>query len=131
MSETLTFQALGPGPIYQNLEIWLPLLLHEGVLRGENAIEGKTFIDCRIHGPAVIVPVSGCQFDSCSMGAPDGDMRNLMFQPLGPSKITGAIALLNCRFERCNFLGIGYSGGQDFLEQLRTLDGNPGIGAGA
>jgi hypothetical protein len=131
MSDILTFQALGLGPIYSKVEVWLPLLLHEAAQRGESVIEGKTFSDCRIHGPAVIVPISGCQFDGCSMGAPDGDMRNLMFQPLGPTKITGAIAFRNCLFERCDFLGVGYTGAPDFLNQLRTLDGNPAFGADA
>lgn len=129
MSETLTFQALGLGPIYSKVEIWLPLLIHEAALRGESVIEGKTFSECRIHGPAVIIPISGCQFEGCALGASDGDMRNLMFQPLGPTKITGAIAFRNCRFERCDFLGVGYSGAPDFLEQLRSIDGGAAPGA--
>lgn len=123
MNGTISFESLGAGPVYEKVGIWLPLLLHEAVLRGESAIEGKTFRDCRFQGPAVIVPISGCHFDSCNMGAPDGDMRNLMFQPLGPTRITGGIAFRDCTFERCDFMGVGYTGGPDFLQQLSTLGG--------
>lgn len=123
MSETLTFQAIGPGPVYTGMQIWLPLMLHEQVQRGGSVIENKTFIDCQMHGPAVIIPVQGCAFDQCDLGGADGDMRNLMFQPLGPTKITGAIQFRNCRFERCQFMAVGYTGGPDFLAQLRAIDG--------
>ncbi|NBW12045.1 MAG: hypothetical protein EBR82_28840 [Caulobacteraceae bacterium] len=123
MSEFLTFKTLGPGPIYSQISIWLPQLIHEAGLRGESLIEGKTFSGCRIQGPAVIVPISGCHFEACALGASDGDMRNLMFQPLGPAKITGAIAFRDCRFERCDFLGVGYTGSADFIAELRSIDG--------
>jgi len=131
MSETLTFQALGPGPDYSNLDIWLPLLFHEAVLRGESVLKGKTFTNCRIQGPAVVVPISGCQFDACNMGSADGDMRNLMFQPLGPTRLTGAIPLSDCLFRRCDFVGVAYTGAPDFLEQLQGLPTGPGGGAPA
>lgn len=129
MSETLTFQAFGPGPHYSNLDIWLPLLFHEAVLRGESVIEGKTFTNCRIQGPAVVVPISGCQFDACSMGNAEGDMGNLLFQPLGPTRVTGAIPLRDCAFHRCDFVGVAYTGAPDFLAQLRALPSAPGGGA--
>lgn len=125
MSDTLTFQAMGPGPVYRGIELWLPLLLHETVLAGGSVIEGKTFIDCRIHGPAVLIPVSGCAFDGCNLGDSHGDMRNLLLKPMGPSKIVGGIAMKDCRFERCDFLAIGYSGTPEFLAQMEAIPGLP------
>lgn len=119
---TLTFQSLGPGPIYTDKDVWLPLLLHEVIQAGGGSvIEGKTFVNCRLHGPAVIVPISGCQFEGCSLGQADGDMGNLMMQPLGRSKITGAIALRDCLFQGCSFLAVGYTGPQEFLNDLRSV----------
>lgn len=131
MSGTLTFAGYGAGPVYRDLDIWLPLLMHEIAQTGVFSLDGKTFINCRLNGPAVIVPVFGCQFNNCNMGAPEGDMRNLMFQPLGPTRITGAIAFRDCVFEGCEFIGIGYTGVPEFLEQLGAIEGEGTNGAPA
>ena len=57
MSQTITLPALGPGPAYQSVKIWIPQLILEAVQRGEGVIEGKTFTDCLFDGPAVILPL--------------------------------------------------------------------------
>jgi hypothetical protein len=131
MTDTVTFKTYGPGPVYTGVSIWLPLLMYEAAVRGENSINGKTFVDCSLQGPSVIVPISGCQFDACDMGASDNDIRNLLLQPVGPTKITGAIAFRDCVFQRCAFVGIGYTGAAEFLDQMRAIDGVPAFGAGA
>lgn len=123
MSETMTLPTAGLGPIYRGVELWLPLLLRETAIAGKPVIEGKTFIDCRIHGPAVLIPVSGCDFNACNLGDSHGDMRNLLFKPLGLSKIVGGIPMKDCRFERCDFIGIGYSGSPEFLAQMEAIPG--------
>lgn len=127
MSEPMTFRSYGPGPVYSGLEIWLPLLMiqHETVQRTGPIIQGKSFIDCRLRGPSVIIPMSGCEFDSCNLGASDGDIRNLMFSPLGSTKLTGGIALQDCKFIRCDFLGVGFTGSPEFLEELGKIGGLP------
>ena len=121
MSQVFNFVAYGPGPIYTGQRIWLPLLMHEVILGGGSVIEGRTFIDCEIHGPAVMVPVAGCDFSGCNLGSADGDMRNLILEPNGASKITGCIPLRDCRFEGCRFISIGYTGSPDFLDGLRGI----------
>ena len=115
------FAAYGPGPVYTGQRIWLPLLMHEATQTGASAIEGRTFIDCELHGPAVIVPIVGCDFSGCNLGSADGDMANLMLQPLGSSRVTGCIPFRECRFERCRFLAVGYTGAPDFMEILRGI----------
>jgi hypothetical protein len=129
MNQTLNFPALGAGPHYSNLDIWLPLLFHEAAQRGEAVLDGKTFTNCRIQGPAVIVPIAGCQFNACSMGNAEGDMRNLLLQPLGPTRVNGVIPFSNCVFERCEFVAVGYAGASEFLEQLKTLPSGAPSGA--
>ena len=121
MTPGFTFAAYGAGPVHTGQRIWLPLLMHEVALGGASVIEGRTFIDCELHGPAVIVPVSGCNFASCNLGSADGDMANLMLQPLGPTKITGCIPFRDCQFERCGFFSVAYTGAPDFLNELRGI----------
>lgn len=118
MAKPFDLVALGVGPVYEKTDIWLPQLIAEAVRRGEQVIEGKTFIDCHIEGPAVLCPVGGVSFDACDMGASDGDIRNLMLAPLGPNKITGAIAFRNCVFRRCHFFAVGFTGSPDFLKDM-------------
>lgn len=127
MSNTIEFKTLGPGPIHEGKDIWLPQLVAEAVRRGEQVIEGMTFIDCRIEGPAVLCPVGGVHFEACDLGNSGGDVRNLMLAPLGPDKITGAIAFRNCTFRRCRFLAVGFTGSPDFLKDMH--DGIEGGGA--
>jgi len=120
---TITYRSSGVGPVYQKTDIWLPLLIAEAMRRGENMIVGKTFIDCRLEGPAVIIPVSGCQFDACDMGYSSGDPRNLLLAPAGPDKVTGAIAFKDCTFTRCNFFAVGFTGAPEFLQNFAATVG--------
>ena len=126
MSDTdvLTFPALGSGPAYTSAHIWLPQLAVEAARRGEPIIEGKTFTDCFMEGPAVLLPITGCRFDGCNLGETMGDPRNLLLQPLGAQKVTGAVPFRDCAFINCRFLRVGFTGAPAFLEDLeRTLGG--------
>ena len=118
MSDIIEFKALGPGPVYERTDIWLPQLVAEALRRGEQMIEGKTFIDCKIEGPAVFCPVGGVSFEGCDLGNSGGDIRNLMLAPLGPDKITGAIAFRNCIFRSCNLFAVGFTGSPEFLKDM-------------
>lgn len=66
----ITLPALGPGPEYKSLAVWLPQLFMETVRAGSRTIEGRTFADCLIEGPAVLLAVEGCHFDDCNLGTP-------------------------------------------------------------
>ncbi|WP_312685095.1 hypothetical protein [Brevundimonas nasdae] len=127
----LTFPRIGVGPVYEKAQIWLPLLIAEAMNAGTNVIEGKTFIDCRMEGPAVILPVNGCEFDSCDMGNSGGDPRNLFLSPMGAQKVVGAIAFKNCVFRRCSFFYVGMTGVPSFLAEFAEELAQAGIGRSA
>ena len=115
---------LGVGPEYDGVHLWLPQLFAEHMRRGERVIEGKTFRNCRFEGPAVVLAISGCSFDGCNMGESGGNPRNLLLSPVGEEKVVGVIAFRDCRFERCAFHLVGFTGPPTFLKQFdRALGG--------
>lgn len=120
-TQDITIPAVGAGPEYTNLNIWLPALALEAARRGESVITGKTFRNCMIEGPAVLLPVGACGFDACNMGDAQGDVRNLLLQPMGPQKVTGTVAFQDCQFINCQFLRVGFTGTPDFLAQVQQV----------
>jgi uncharacterized protein YjbI with pentapeptide repeats len=122
----VTFEAIGPGPDFKDASIWLPQLFFEAARGGKLVIENMTFTKCLIEGPAVLLPVEGCNFNNCNMGEAHGDPRNLMVTPMGPKRVTGPIPFKNCRFDDCRFLGVGFTGSSAFLNDLvEMLGGAP------
>lgn len=117
----ITISAIGAGPEYEGINIWLPALAVEAARRGENAIIGKTFRNCMIEGPAVLLPLGACNFDGCNMGDAQGDIRNLLLQPMGPQKVTGTVAFQDCQFINCQFIRVGFTGTPDFLGQIQQV----------
>jgi hypothetical protein len=92
---------------------------------GGGVIEGRTFTDCVIEGPAVMVVLGGTLFDGVNFGATGGDLRNMLFRPLGNMAI-GAIPVRDCVFRNCQFQTVGITGNDDLLqmlvEQVATVD---------
>jgi hypothetical protein len=80
-------------------------------------IEGRAFTDCRIEGPALMLVLDGVHFDNTNFGKTGGDMRNMLFQPLGNVGI-GAIPVRNCTFTRCQLETIGITGDESLLKML-------------
>lgn len=117
----ITIPAIGDAPEYKGLNIWLPALAIEAARRGQAAIEGKVFRDCVIEGPAVLLPIGACNFDGCNMGDAQGDVRNLLMQPLGPQKVTGTVPFKDCQFINCRFIRVGFTGTPDFLQQVQQI----------
>lgn len=123
-SSELTLPSIGPGPRHEGVHIWLPQLSIETGRSGALSIDGRTFVDCFIEGPAVMMPIEGCDFENCNFGDPHGDPRTLMLKPMGARRVTGVIPFTNCIFERCTFGGIGFAGTPEFLDRLvAALDG--------
>jgi uncharacterized protein YjbI with pentapeptide repeats len=114
---------IGVGPAYEGVHIWLPQLVLEAAQRGEAVIENKTFTNCFMEGPAVLLAVGGCSFDGCNMGDAMGDARNLLLQPVGPQKVTGTVTFQNCRFVNCRFLRVGFTGAPEFLANIQQVLG--------
>lgn len=117
-AQHMPWRPLGDGPVHEREQIWLPQLIAQAFKAGASQIEGKTFIDCRIEGPAVLLAVGGCDFDGCDMGYSGGDIRNLLLRPVSPTKVIGAIAFENCVFRRCNFFAVGFTGSEQFLNSF-------------
>jgi len=102
---------------FEKEAVWLPLLAVQHWNVGQMAIEGKTFTDCVIEGPAVMAIMNGTNFDSCAMGTTT-DVRNLLYRPVSRTKLAGVIGMSNCRFVRCQFVQVGFAGSDELLEQL-------------
>lgn len=80
-------------------------------------IEGRAFIDCVIDGPALMLVLEGTHFDNTNFGQTGGDMRNMLFKPMGVMGI-GAIPVRNCSFTRCRFQTLGITGNEALLTTL-------------
>ncbi|MBP8063216.1 MAG: hypothetical protein KAY29_05045 [Brevundimonas sp.] len=103
---------------FEKEAVWLPVLAVNHWNAGEMAITGKTFTDCVIEGPAVMAVMNGTTFDGCNMGAA-ANPRNLLLKPLG-DKIVGAIGMADCRFVRCRFAQVAFTGSDELLAELES-----------
>lgn len=92
---------------------------------GGVSIDDRDFTDCTIEGPALMMVLDGVSFESSNFGQTGGDMRNMLFQPMGNAGI-GAIPVRNCTFTRCQFRAIGITGSdsllQTLIQQVATTD---------
>ena len=86
--------------------------------RNAPLISGRAFTDCIIEGPSVMLALSGVNFDSCNLGAIGDDPRGLLLMPMASHTVVGPIAVRDCSFTRCDFLGIGYTGPDAFIDQM-------------
>lgn len=84
---------------------------------GGAILEGRTFKNCRIEGPALMLVLDGVHFESTNFGPTGGNMRNMLFQPMGDMGI-GAIPVRNCTFTNCEFLALGITGSETLLNAL-------------
>lgn len=110
-------RALVARTSFEKEAVWLPSLAVQHWNAGQMAIDGKTFTDCLIEGPAVVAVMNGTTFDNCAMGT-TSDVRNLLYRPLSTTKLAGVVGMSNCRFVRCRFAQVGFTGSDDLLEQL-------------
>lgn len=86
-------------------------------------IRNRTFTNCVIEGPAVLLAMSGVNFDNCNLGMASEDSRSLILMPMAKNKVVGAIGLKDCTFRNCQFFAIGYTGGDAFIDRmLQVLD---------
>lgn len=76
-----------------------------------NTIElnGYEFANCRILGPAVILPLGSTTIANCGWDAPGMDA---IFWEVtaGRNAIVGAIAVRDCIFSGCTFQNVGLAG---------------------
>lgn len=117
-AEEAAGRALVARASFEKEAVWLPSLAVQHWNAGQMAIDGKTFTDCVIEGPAVMAVMAGTMFDNCAMGT-TSDVRNLLYRPLSTTKLAGVVGVANCRFVRCRFVQVGFTGSDDLLEQLQ------------
>ena len=128
--EEVAGRALVARKAFTKEAVWLPSLAVNHWNAGEMAIEGKTFTDCVIEGPAVMAVMNDTTFDSCIMGVTT-DTRTLLYRPLSQTKLAGVVGMSNCKFVRCRFVQVGFTGSEKLLEELaagigQAAEPNPG-----
>lgn len=101
---------------FEKEAVWLPSLSVHHMNAGQTVIDGKTFTECLIEGPAVIAVMNGTTFDTCNMGVASNP-RTLLLDPRG-DMIAGAIGMANCRFVRCRFVQVAFTGHREMLDQM-------------
>ncbi|SFS31221.1 hypothetical protein [Brevundimonas viscosa] len=93
---------------------------------GGAVIEGRTFTDCTIEGPALMLVLEGTHFEGVNFGPTGGDMRGMLFRSLNGKTAIGAIPVRDCTFRNCQFFSLGITGADQLLnalvEQVRTVD---------
>lgn len=115
--EEIAGRALVARTSFEKEAVWLPKLAVQHWNADQMFIDGKTFTDCLIEGPAVMAVMNGTTFDSCAMGT-TSDARTLLYRPLSNTKMSGVIGMANCKFVRCRFFQVGFTGMDDLLDEL-------------
>lgn len=128
-AEEAAGRALVARTSFEKEAVWLPSLAVQHWNAGQTVIEGKTFTDCLIEGPAVMAVMNGTVFDSCAMGT-TSDMRNLLYRPVSRQKLAGVIGVSNCRFVRCRFAQVGFTGSDELLDELAGIKPASGVAGG-
>ena len=99
--------------------VWLPMLAVQHWNAGEMAIKDKVFTDCVIEGPAVLAVMAGTRFENCAMGTAT-DIKTLLFRPVSQEKMAGVVGMSNCRFVRCRFVQVGFTGSDGLIDELQN-----------
>lgn len=101
---------------FEKEAVWLPSLAVHHMNAGQTFIDGKTFTECLIEGPAVMAVMNGTSFDTCNLGVA-ADPKTLLLDPRG-DMIAGAVGMSNCRFVRCRFVQVAFTGAREMLDQI-------------
>ena len=118
-AEEAAGRALVARTTFEKEAVWLPSLAVQHWNAGQMHIDGKTFTDCVIEGPAVMAVMRGTGFESCAMGT-TADIRTLLYRPLSDTRMAGLVGMSNCRFIRCRFAQVGFTGMDDLLAELEA-----------
>lgn len=107
------------APEYDNIEVSLYDLFMANLEAGGGlVIEGRTFRNCRIAGPGLMLVLDGTTFHQTDFGMTHGDIRSILFKPMSDKHAIGAIPVRNCRFEGCQFGALGITAHENFLNLL-------------
>ena len=102
-------------------KVRIPLVrLIEAAEANRRPIAGRRFVDCVIHGPAILGPSDTTRFERCNLGDVAGDVGNLFLRAVGPMMV-GVVSIDGCVFEGCIFVGVGFAGNDAFVDAFTTL----------
>jgi len=87
---------------------------------GRSMLEGISFTGCRIEGPAIMLVLPGTTFDAVNFGESKGDIGNLVLRPVRNMAI-GAIPVINCTFQNCEFHALGFTGNEQILSEILAI----------
>ena len=110
-------RALVARTTFENEAVWLPSLAVQHWNADQMFIDGKTFTDCLIEGPAGIAVMTGTVIENTAM-ATTTDVRYLLYRPVGQTKMAGVVGMANCRFVRCRFVQVGFTGSDQLIDEL-------------
>ena len=106
---------------FQDLDLNLFELYAHASDNGVGLINHRTFVGCRIQGPAIILVSAGVTFSDTNFGDSGGDIRNLILYPAG-GRALGTVPMRECHFEGCEFYNVGFTGPREFLDELLLLN---------
>lgn len=87
----------------------------------DNIVQDQLFKNCLILGPAVVHPMGGLRMASSTLGATDINHLLWRVAPDAPVPV-GAIQLIDCSFEFCRFIDVGFVATPAMLEGLQGDD---------
>ncbi len=87
-------------------------------------LERLNFLNCRIVGPAVLVPLGETQILHCGF---DASGVEAVYWEIPPSRteIVGAVGLQDCTFSNCTFVLIGLAGPPEMRSMLEAGFSDP------
>ncbi|KQY31140.1 hypothetical protein ASD21_08810 [Caulobacter sp. Root1455] len=108
--------------VFEGVEISLYDLARACMAEGKTSISDRTFRKCLITGPAVVLVLDNVEFKNTNFGSHGSDIRAIVLRPASPNQVVGAIPVTHCTFDGCQFLGLGFTGSDLFLDQLLKLE---------
>ncbi len=114
--------------MFQDADVLIHDLYLHCLNRSQPMVRGRIFSGCRIIGPAVVMVASKTTFMDCNFGDGRGKIANLLLRPLGDT-VVGAVPLVECGFESCTFVEVGFTGAQTFLDAILAIPAAPEFGS--
>lgn len=111
---------------FENVDIILYELYSAASAQGVPLVQGRTFRGCRFQGPAIVLVSNGVTFNDTNFGDGRGSIQNLLVRPVG-DKAIGTIPMRDCHFIGCEFYGVGFTGTDEFIEQVSALTDKPKV----
>ena len=84
----------------------------------DGLLDGFTFDDCYIRGPAILVLQGKGELSNCTFR---GDAETILWEvPPTRKRISGVIVAKDCTFTRCVFSNIGFAGPPEFIQMMES-----------